>query len=127
MQAMRLMTALALTAVLAIPSAAQGAPGGQGQGGGQGRQNEMLFRGITLTEVQKAKVDSIQTAGREAMRALMQGGGMQDSTSRAKMAEMRTAQHAEIRKLLTPEQAVTFDENVRNLPAMGQGRRPPPR
>ena len=126
MQAMRLLAALAVTAVLAVPGAAQGAPGGQGQGGA-GRQNEMLFRGITLTDAQKAKVDSIQAAGREAMRAQMQAGGMQDSTSRAKMAELRAAQFAEIRKVLTAEQAATFDENVRNLPAPGQGRRPPPR
>jgi Spy/CpxP family protein refolding chaperone len=97
-----------------------------GPGGGQGRQNELLFQGITLTEVQKARIDSIQAAGREAMRAQMQGGGMQDSTGRARMAEMRTAQFAEVRKVLTPEQVVTFDTNVRNLPAPAQGGRRPP-
>ena len=126
MKAMRTMMAAAMLLVVALPAAAQGASGAPG--GGQGRMNEMLFRGITLTDVQKASMDSIQTAGREAMRAQMQGGGMQDSTGRARMAEMRTAQYAEIRKLLTAEQAVIFDENVKALPAMGPaGRRPPGR
>jgi Spy/CpxP family protein refolding chaperone len=134
MKATQLFTALALAALLAAPAASQapppppptqGAPGAPGAG--QNRQNEMLFRGITLTPEQRAKVDSIQAAGREAMRAQMQaGGGMQDSTTRAKMQQMRQAQYAEIRKVLTPEQAAIFDENVKNLPPMGEGRRPPP-
>ena len=117
---------LAATLVmLAVPAAAQGGPGG-----GQGRMNEMLFKDITLTEVQKAKVDSIQAAGREAMRGQMQQmqpGGMQDSSGRAKMAEMRAKQMADIRGLLAADQQVVFDKNLAAMPPMGAGRRPPPR
>ena len=117
---------LAATLVmLAVPAAAQGGPGG-----GQGRMNEMLFKDITLTEVQKATVDSIQAAGREAMRGQMQQmqpGGMQDSSGRAKMAEMRAKQMADIRGLLAADQQVVFDKNLAAMPPMGAGRRPPPR
>lgn len=79
MKSMRMILATAMLVVLALPAAAQGAQGPPG--GGQGRMNELLFRGISLTDVQKASVDSIQAAGREAMRAQMQGGGMQEATS----------------------------------------------
>jgi len=115
-----------LTAALvlfAVPAAAQTGQGGPG--GGQGRNNELLFKDITLTEVQKAKVDSIQSASRDAMRAMMQSGGMQDSATRATMAGMRTKQMADIRALLTPEQQIVFDKNVAAMPPMGGGRRPP--
>lgn len=124
MRTINVILAAALVMV-AVPAAAQG--GQAGPGGGQGRQNEMLFKDITLTDVQKAKVDSIQAAGREAMRAQMQSGGMQDSTTRAAMMAMRAKQMADIRALLTPEQQTVFDKNVAAMPPMGGGRRPPPR
>lgn len=128
--------------LLAAPAAAQGAgqgggQGGRGMGGGQGgeraqqmqqRQNEMLFRGITLSETQRAAVDSIQAAGRERMRAAMQGGGgMQDPQARERMQTMRQEQMAAIRRLLTPEQQAQFDKNQQEMPQPGQGRRPPRR
>ncbi len=99
--------------------------GGMGQGGGAGRMNEMLFKGITLTDAQKTKVDSIQAAGRTAMQGLMQSGGMQDPATREKMTEMRKKQNVDIRALLTPEQQVIFDKNLAEMPAPGAGRRPP--
>ncbi len=126
MKAIRILMAAAMVFV-ASTAAAQGGQGGggMGQGGGQGRQNEMLFKGITLTDVQKAKIDSIQAAGRTEMQAMMQGGGMQDSTSRAKMMTMRTKQRADIRAVLTAEQATIYDKNIAEMPPMGGGRRPP--
>lgn len=133
MRAIRVVVALALV-VTAVPAAAQGGMGerqGGRQGGGQQmqqRQNEMLFKGITLSEEQKVKVDSIQAATREATMALMQGGGMQDPTTREKAQELRKTSHAEMRKVLTAEQAVIFDKNLAEMPQMGPGaRRPPPR
>ena len=97
-----LLTALALSASTLTAQGGMGGqpPGGMGGGrggmGGQGgmmnRQNEMLFKGITLTDAQKAKVDSIQTKGREEMMAMMQGGGMQamqDPGMREHMMQMR--------------------------------------
>jgi Spy/CpxP family protein refolding chaperone len=135
MRAIRVLMALALV-MTAIPAAAQGGTGGQQgarqggrQGGGQQmqqRQNEVLFKGITLSEEQKVKVDSIQTATREATMAMMQGGGMQDPATREKAQELRQKSHAEMRKVLTSEQAVIFDKNLAEMPQMGPGARRPP-
>lgn len=132
MQAMRAVLVAAMVMV-AVPAAAQqggGRPGGQGGPGGdpaamQARQNEMLFRGITLTEEQKTKVDSIQTASRRAQTELMQGGGMRSPETRQKMMEQRQAMMAAVRGVLTPAQQTVFDQNVANMPAMQGGGRPP--
>lgn len=128
MRAVRMMIVTAMV-VVAVPAAAQGGQRGQGanpeaRAAMQQRQNEMLFRGITLSEAQQAKVDSIQAAGREAMQAAM-GGGMQDPTARQRMQELREKQMADIRAVLTPEQQAVFDTNRANMPAPGAGRRPP--
>lgn len=126
MRAMRTMVALAMV-VVAVPVAAQGGQGGnpEARTAMQQRQNEMMFRGITLTEEQKAKIDSIQTAGRAAMQSAMQGGGMQDPAARERMQEMRAKQMTDIRAVLTAEQQTLFDTNRANMPAPGAGRRPP--
>jgi len=125
MQAIRILAAAALVFV-ASTAAAQGGQGGQG---GMGRnaaaQNEMLFKDITLTDAQKAKIDSIQAAGRAEMQAMMQGGGMQDPGMREKMMEMRTKQQKAIRDVLTAEQQPIYDKNLAAMP-QGGGRRPPP-
>lgn len=132
MRAIRMLTAAALVLVASTASAQGGqggmGQGGMGQGGGQGmqqRQNEMLFKGITLSDAQKAQVDSIQTKAREAQMALMQSGGMQDPTTREKMMEMRKQTNASIRAVLTAEQQAIFDKNLAEMP-QGGGRRPPP-
>jgi Spy/CpxP family protein refolding chaperone len=125
MRAMRILTAAALVLV-ASTAAAQGgqAPQGGQQGGGN-RQNELLFKDITLTPEQQAKIDTIQAKSREESRALMTPGTPPDSTMRAKMAEVRTKSMAAIRAVLTPEQQPVFDKNLAAMPPMGGGRRPP--
>jgi Spy/CpxP family protein refolding chaperone len=125
MRAMRIMATMGLMLMASTAAAQGGGPGG-GQGAGQGqRMNEMLFKDITLTPEQKTKIDSIQTKQREDSRALMQpGGGMPDSTTRAKMMELRTKSNAAIRAVLTAEQQVIFDKNLAAMP-QGGGRRPP--
>jgi Spy/CpxP family protein refolding chaperone len=129
MQAMRVVLGLAVLLVVAPLGAQQGAPGGRGMGGDpaamQARQNEMLFRGITLSAEQKTKVDSIQAAGNAALQGLMQGGGMRDPDTRTKIQEQRQAMMAAVRGVLTPAQQTTFDANVASMPAMGAGGRPP--
>ena len=133
MRAIRFVVAGALIAVASTTAAAQGGQGaGQGQERGQGmtpeqrqaRQNEMLFKGITLTEMQQKKIDSIQVAARTANQALMQGGGMQDPATREKMMEARRKTTADIRAVLTPEQQVVYDKNIAEMP-QGRGQRPP--
>ena len=107
----------------------QGGPGGMGQGG-MARQNEMLYKGINLTDAQKAKIDSIQAAGRATMQGMMQSGADM-SAMRDQMVAMRQAQAAAVRNVLTPEQQVQYDKNQaemqQNAGGMGGGRRPPPR
>ncbi|HVH40111.1 MAG TPA: hypothetical protein VM764_08810 [Gemmatimonadaceae bacterium] len=125
MQVIRFVCAAALVLV-ASTAAAQG---GQGQGMSQeqrqARQNEMLFKGITLSPAQKVKIDSIQAAARTENMAMMQQGGMQDSTTRAKMMDARRKTNADIRAVLTADQQTTFDKNLAEMPAPGAGRRPP--
>jgi len=110
-----------------------GRPGGMSQGGGMGgmaRQNEMLYKGITLTDAQKAKIDSIQAAGRATMQGMMQSGADM-SAMRDQMVAMRQAQAAAVRNVLTPEQQAQYDKNLaemqQNAGGMAGGRRPPPR
>ena len=128
-----LLTALALSASTLT---AQGGMGGQRGMGGQGgmggqagmmnRQNEMLFKDITLTDAQKAKVDSIQAKGREEMMAMMQGGGQDRSAMREVMMQVRAKQMADIRAVLTAAQQPVFDKNLAEMPqGPGGGRRPP--
>lgn len=126
MQAIRILTAAALVLV-ASTAAAQG-----GQGAGQQRSQEMqerqngrMFKGITLSEMQKKTIDSIQTAGRTAMQGMMKAGGMmqadsmRDTTNRGHMMEMRRKQRADIRAVLTAEQQTIYDKNLAEMPQMG--------
>ena len=102
----------------------QGGQGGMGQAGAA-QMNGLLFKDITLTDAQKAQIDTIQTKGREEQRAMMQGGGMQDPSMREKMMEMRKKHNDAIRAVLTAEQQPIFDKNLAAMP-QGGGRRPPP-
>lgn len=130
MKAMRILAAGMLVLVATTAQAQGGQGGAMGPGGGQGgmqRQNEMLFKDITLTDAQKAKIDSIQTAGRAQMRELMQaGGGMQDPAAREKMMDARKKQNDAIRAVLTPEQQTQFDKNLAAMPQRGPGGGGPP-
>ena len=112
---------VALVAFAAPAAYAQGGGGGGGQGRGN-RQMEMLMQGITLTDAQKASVDSIGQAFRAQMPP-MQQGTPPDSATRAKMMEVRQKQYAAIRTVLTPDQQKTFDKNVEEMRAnMGRPR-----
>jgi periplasmic protein CpxP/Spy len=129
MKAMRMLVATALVLV-AMPMAAQGGMGGgQGRGAMQQRQNEMLFQGITLTEAQRAKIDTLQAAQRTAMQEMMQSGAMQDPAARERVAAMRTKHNDDIRAVLTPEQRTQFEKNLADMPTRGPGgmggQRPP--
>lgn len=114
MKGSRLFALIGALVILAAPSAfAQG--GGQpGQGQGRGRQMEMLMQGITLTDAQKASVDSIVQVYRAQMPA-MTPGQPPDSATRAKRMEVMQKQIADVRAVLTKEQQVTFDKNVETM------------
>ena len=120
---------LTLLALTALPAAAQG---GQGRGGQmQQRMREMLFEGITLTDTQKASVDSIQEAIQAERMELRQNAS---GDRQAMMSAMQATQKKEmdaIRGVLTPEQVTAFDANVEKVQQMrrrrGPGGGPPPR
>lgn len=115
---MKLTRIVALAGMVALAAPAAFAQGG----GGQGRGMQMLMQGITLTDKQKASVDSIEAAYRAQMPARTPGQQM-DSTARAKMMETRQKQYADIRKVLTPDQQKTFDKNLEDMRAnMGRPR-----
>lgn len=97
----------------------------------QERMREMLFEGITLTDSQKASVDSIQQAVQAERMEMRQNP---DGDRQAMMAAMQESQKMEmdaIRAILTPEQVKTFDTNVGKLQEMRRRRGPgggrPPR
>jgi Spy/CpxP family protein refolding chaperone len=106
--------ALAGMVALAAPAAYAQAGGGGGQGGGRGMQ--MLMQGITLTDTQKASVDSIQQAYRAQMPA-MTPGTPPDSATRAKRMDVMQKQYAAIRTVLTADQQKVFDKNLEDMRA----------
>ena len=117
---MKLTRIVALAGILALAPAAY-AQGG-GQGGGQGRGMQRVMEGITLTDTQKASVDSIQQAFRAQMPA-MTPGTPPDSAARAKRMEVMQKQYAAIRAVLTPDQHKVFDKNLDDMRAnMGRPR-----
>jgi hypothetical protein len=115
--------AFVLTATTAM---AQGGPPGGGQGGAQ-RAMEAMMQGITLTDAQKAKVDSIFAASREENMKLRQeaqaAGGPPSEELRAKMMAVTAKRNEAIKVVLTPDQQVVFAKNLENMPRPGQ--RPP--
>ena len=104
-----------LAALVAFTAPAAQAQGGGGQGrGGPGRQMEMLMQGITLTDAQKAKVDSIAQSFRAQMPAFTPGQPP-DSAARAKRMEVMGKQNAALREALTADQQKVFDKNLEEM------------
>lgn len=104
-----------------------GGPQGGPQGGQRGgRGTAMLFEGITLTDVQQVRVDSVGAKYRAERQKLMpngMGGGPPDEGTRAKMMEVMDKQNVELRAILTADQQKLFDANVEKRKQMMQ--RPP--
>jgi Spy/CpxP family protein refolding chaperone len=115
---------LAFSAAAAIAQAPPpaGAPQGQGAGGFAARRMQALLQGITLTAPQQARFDSINTAFTNSMPA-MTPGTRPDSAAMAQRREMGQKRDADLRAVLTPEQATVWDTNLAIMPQRG-GRRP---
>ena len=111
---------VALTAASAATASAQG--GGQG-GQGRGVQQSMLWEGITLTDAQKTKVDSVGAAFREKMMALPRPaeGQRPDSAMMATRRKLTEEQRAAMRSLLTADQQKAFDANIEKMRNMPRG------
>jgi len=110
-RALSLVAAFALLVIVAPRATAQG-------GGGRPGMGQMMMKDITLTDAQKAKLDSIVAPYREQMRALGGMGGPADSASMAKRRELMTKQQVAVRAILSPDQQKVFDKNVAEMNAM---------
>jgi hypothetical protein len=97
-------------------------PQQSGRGGGR-NMAAMLFKDITLSAPQQARVDSIQAKYRDQMQALRSGGGDQQEM-RTKGRELQEKQRDELRTVLTDDQKKTFDKNVEDMRQAMQNRRP---
>ncbi len=113
-------------AIAAVASAASApvamAQGGGGGGRGGARMMEMMMQGITLTDAQKAQVDSIQAKFQKEMPAMTPGNPPSDA-DRQKMMDLRQKQNAEIRAVLTDEQKTVFDKNMETMRSRRPGGR----
>ena len=117
--------AIALTATTAM---AQGGPPGGGQGGGQ-RQMAMLLKDITLTDAQKATVDSLVAGARAESMKLREGmtqGTPPTPELRAQMTAVTAKRNAAIKAVLTAEQQVVFAKNLAEMAANAPPPPPPP-
>lgn len=86
-----------------------------GGGGDRGaRMHAALFQGITLTDTQQKKVDSIE-ASYKASRSGMTPGPDMSADDRQKMRESMRQESADYRGVLTPDQQTQFDQNLSTL------------
>jgi Spy/CpxP family protein refolding chaperone len=121
---MKLTRIAALIGIMALAAPAAYAQGGGGGGqGGRGRGVERLLQGVTLTDAQKASVDSIGQAFR-AQLPPGQPGAQPDSAARAKRMEVMQQQYAAVRAVLTAEQQKVFDKNLEDMRASAGRPRP---
>jgi Spy/CpxP family protein refolding chaperone len=130
MKVIRIATlAAALCAGITSAAAAQGTePPQQGQGemrrgGGMGGQ---LLKDINLTDAQKAQVKAIRekyAPQQLELRKSAQAVGGADEATRAKIADLRQKQAAEIRAILTADQQAQFDKNLAEMKSQMESRR----
>jgi Spy/CpxP family protein refolding chaperone len=114
-----LITGLALVAA-AAPALAQRGPrmgGGPGWGGRGPQRRSMLLQGITLTDAQRVRIDSIHAAAPIATGVPRASG---DSAVRAQRRAAAAERQAAVRAVLTPDQQAVWDRNVLDVRARQQ-------
>ena len=123
MKAIRVaMMAVALSAVASSVSPAQQQPDQANQG--RGGMGGTILRGITLTDAQKAQQKVIREKYAPQMMAIRKTSQTTGTPmDQAKLNEIRAAQAAELRAILTPEQQVIFDRNRAEMRARGAGQK----
>lgn len=132
--------AAATLVAAAAPTLASAQPPA-GRGGGRGgmmspeAQREMLFKDITLTADQQAKIKEIEDKYqpqldkmRADMRAARQSGQQMSRESMQQMRDLQGEERKAMRDVLTADQQPTFDKNVEAMSqrrgGMGGGRPP---
>jgi Spy/CpxP family protein refolding chaperone len=132
MKVIRIATlAAALCAGITSVAVAQGTePPQQGQGQGEmrrgGGMGGQLLKDITLTDAQKAQVKAIRekyAPQQIELRKSAQAVGGADEATRAKIADLRQKQAAEIRAILTADQQAQFDKNLAEMKSQMESRR----
>jgi Spy/CpxP family protein refolding chaperone len=131
MKVIRIATlAAALCVGITSVAAAQGTePPKQGQGemGRGGGMGGMLLKDINLTDAQKAQVKAIREKYAplqlELRKSAQATGGPPDEATRAKSADLRQKQAAEIRAILTADQQAQFDKNLAEMKSQMESRR----
>ena len=109
------MMAVALSAVATSVSPAQQQPEPASQSGRRG-MGGMILRGITLTEAQKAQQKVIREKYAPQMMAIRKTAQTSGTPmDQAKLNEIRSAQAADLRAILTAEQQVIFDRNLAEM------------
>jgi len=130
MKVIRIATlAAALCVGITSAAAAQGTepPQRQGEMGRGGGMGGMLLKDINLTDAQKAQVKAIREKYAplqlELRKSIQATGGPPDEATRAKGADLRQKQAAEIRAILTADQQAQFDKNLAEVKAQMESRR----
>ena len=106
-----------LSGAASSPALAQGGGGGQSAEQMQQRFWDALFKGITLSPDQKTKIDAIiEKSRKENPRATTPPANDEERKARMQKAmEVSKKRNAEIRAVLTAEQAKIFDVNVEEM------------
>jgi len=117
MKAIRVaMMAVALSAAATSVSSAQQQPEQASQNGR--RMGGMILRGITLTEAQKAQQKVIREKYAPQLLAIRKDAQTSGTPmNQAKLNEIRAAQAAELRAILTADQQVIYDRNLAEMRA----------
>lgn len=110
--------AVCTAALCSVPMLAQGGGGGGRMQMSPDDQVAAIDKAVTLTADQKPKVLAVIQDSQKKMADLRASGGDMQ-TMRPKMQEIRTAQNASIKALLTDDQKTKFDAYVASMP---QGR-----
>ncbi|MDB4878394.1 MAG: hypothetical protein JWM41_4840 [Gemmatimonadetes bacterium] len=118
---MAMMAAAMFTVVTTVAKAQDAQQQGGRRGGGGGMA--AMMKDITLSDAQKAKVDSITKAFADKNAPLMEAARGGDADARTKMTENNKARTDAIKAVLTDEQKKQFDANVAAMP-QGRGRPP---
>jgi Spy/CpxP family protein refolding chaperone len=122
-----MMVAALSLCMTAVAKAQEPQPQPQGQGGGRpgrGMNMQVLFKDITLTDAQKAQVDSITKKYGAERQGLMEAARNGDQEARGKIREVMTKQTDAIKAVLTDDQKKTFEKNLEEMRA-NMPQRPP--
>lgn len=111
-----------LFAAAPVAHAQAGQSGGENGGAARGanRRMAMLFKGIDLTDAQKAQIQKIEEDYRAKMPARTPGEAP-DSSARAQMRETMQKEQQDIRNVLTPDQQKIYDKNLEDMRNMRRG------